>query len=320
MAARRSLQTPVISIGGLTMGGVGKSPMVAHLAARLREAGRDPAILTRGYKRKSPEPVVLIGRGAMASLNLTGDEAQMFLRAGHAHVGIGRNRYQVGREMEQRFAPSVFLLDDGFQHLRLARQHDIVLIDALNPFGGGVFPLGRSREPAHSLSRATAIVVTRAEPGHHNTGLERQLRACNPTAPIYRCRVVPREWVDVHSSLSLPVESPPFQKAAAFCGLGNPRSFWSTLEELKLDVVFHWAFDDHHSYRPEELQRLLAHARALGAEALVTTEKDALNLCHGAPELVAPLRLYWLKIGIEIEREEELIHQILEPGAQVSRK
>ncbi len=318
LAAQRSLATPVISIGGLTMGGVGKSPMVAHLAARLREAGRSPAILTRGYKRKSAEPIVLIPRGEIASSDLTGDEAQMFLRAGDAHVGIGRSRYDVGLLMEQRFAPGVFLLDDGFQHLRLRRQQDIVLIDGLNPFGGGVFPIGRSREPAHGLSRATALVVTRAEPGHHNTGLERQLRRYSD-APIYRCRVTPRQWVDVNSTLGIPVAEAAFKKVAAFCGLGNPRSFWSTLEELKLDLVFLWAFGDHHSYRPGELQRLLAQAQARGAEALVTTEKDALNLCDGATAIVSPLKLYWLKIGIEIEREEELLQQILQPLEQLPR-
>jgi len=318
LAAQRSLETPVISIGGLTMGGVGKSPMVAHLAERLRAAGRNPAVLTRGYKRKSAEPIVLVRRGEIASLDLTGDEAQIFLRAGDAHVGIGRNRYDVGLQMEQRFAPGVFLLDDGFQHLRLARQQDIVLIDGLNPFGGGVFPLGRSRESAHGLSRATALVVTRAEPGQHNTGLERQLRRYS-SAPIFRCRVTPREWAGVNSTLNIPVAEAPFRKVAAFCGLGNPRSFWSTLEELKLDLVFHWAFGDHHSYRPGELQRLLAQAQDCGAEALVTTEKDALNLCNGAPAIVSPLKLYWLKIGIEIEREEELLQQILQPVEQSPR-
>src|SRR5258706_12583006 len=145
---------------------------IRQWAACLRGEGRNPAVLTRGYKRKSAEPIVLIPRGEIASLDLTGDEAQMFLRAGDAHVGIGRSRYDVGLLMEERFAPGVFLLDDGFQHLRLRRQQDVVLIDGLNPFGGGVFPLGRSREPADSLSRATALVVTRAEPGQHNTGLE----------------------------------------------------------------------------------------------------------------------------------------------------
>lgn len=309
---RHSLHAPVISVGGLTMGGVGKSPMVAHLAAKLHEAGLNPAILTRGYKRKSPEPVVIVGRGEIASQYLTGDEAQMLLRAGHAHIGIGSDRYRVGLELERRFAPGVFLLDDGFQHFKLARRRDIVLIDGLNPFGGGVFPLGRSREPAESLRRATAIVLTRAEPGHHNTGLERQLRAHNSVAPIYRCRVIPREWIDAYSSLSAPAMEPPFRKVAAFCGLGNPRSFWSTLEELRLEVVFHWAFGDHHSYRPVELQRLLARAQEAGAEALVTTEKDALNLCNDACAIVSPLKVYWLKIGIEIEREEQLMRQITE--------
>ncbi len=185
------------------MGGVGKSPMVAHLAVRFQQAGRNPAILTRGYKRKSAEPLVLVRRGEHASLDLTGDEAQIFLREGAAHIGIGGHRYAVGQQMERHFAPGVFLLDDGFQHRKLARQHDIVLIDGLNPFGGGVFPLGRSREPAEGLARATAIVVSRAEPGQHNTGLERQLRQYNRTAPIFRCRVVPREWVDVHSTLAV---------------------------------------------------------------------------------------------------------------------
>ena len=312
-AVQHSLRAPVISVGGLTMGGVGKSPMVVHLAARLREAGYNPAILTRGYKRKSSEPEVLVPRGELASVHLTGDEAQMFLREGDAHIGIGKRRFKVGQEIERRFAPGVILLDDGFQHRRLARQQDLVLIDALNPFGGGVFPLGRGREPAEGLRRATALVVTRAEPGRHNTGLERRLRKYNATAPIYRCRVVAREWVDVQSTLHRPVADPGFRRVAAFCGLGNPRSFWSTLEELKLELVFRWAFGDHHSYRPLELLRLAALARDAGAEALVTTEKDVLNLCEDASALLAPLRLYWLKIGIEIEREEDLLRQIMSP-------
>ena len=296
VAGQQWLQKPVISIGGLSMGGVGKSPMVAHLAARLHEAGLNPAILTRGYKRKSSEPEVLVPRGELASVHLTGDEAQIFLREGCAHMGIGRNRLKAGQEMEKRFSPGVFLLDDGFQHRKLARQQDIVLIDALNPFAGGVFPLGRSREPVKGLSRATAIVVTRAEPGHQNTGLERRLRAYNATAPIYRCRVTPLHWVDAYSTMRRPVAEPGFQKIAAFCGLGNPRSFWSTLEELKLEVVFRWAFRDHHVYHPEELQRLVAQASHCGAEAFVTTEKDVLNLCEGSATLLAPFKVYWLKI------------------------
>jgi 3-deoxy-D-manno-octulosonic-acid transferase len=308
MRARRTLQTPVISIGGLTMGGAGKSPMAAHLAMRLREAGRNPAILTRGYKRKSLEPMVIVARGGAASTDLTGDEAQMFIRAGDAHVGIGKDRYGTGRRMENMLKPDVFLLDDGFQHVRLARKHDIVLVDVWDPLGHGVFPLGRSREPAASLRRATAIVVTRIAPRQHITGLERLLRSYNPSAPIFHSSVVPRRWISVESNS---LDEPVFKRVAAFCGLGHPDSFWRTLEALKLEVVFCWAFGDHHSYRPEELERLAAQAVAAGAEALVTTEKDVLNLREDALALVAPLKLYWLKIDLEIEKEEELLRLIL---------
>ena len=185
-ALRRQLEAPVISIGGLTMGGVGKSPMVAHLARRLHEAGRNVAILTRGYRRSSHEPVVIVERGDEAPSALTGDEAQSFLRAGAAHVGIGKDRFAVGTRMERQLRPDVFLLDDGFQHGKLARKHDIVLIDALNPFGGGVFPLGRSREPAEALRRATILMATRTEPGIPITGLEMLLRPYNTEAPIFR--------------------------------------------------------------------------------------------------------------------------------------
>jgi tetraacyldisaccharide 4'-kinase len=252
--------------------------------------------------------MVIVARGGAASTDLTGDEAQMFIRAGDAHVGIGRDRYETGRRMEEMLKPDLFLLDDGFQHVRLARKHDIVLVDVWDPLGGGVFPLGRSREPATSLRRATAIVVTRIAPRQHITGLERLLRSYNPSAPIFHSSVVPQRWVSVESNS---LESPAFRRVGAFCGLGHPDSFWRTLEALKLEVVFRWAFGDHHSYRPAELERLAWQAAAAGAEALVTTGKDVLNLMEDAPRLVAPLKLHWLKIGIEIEKEEELLRLIL---------
>ena len=306
-ALQRELHTPVISVGGLTMGGVGKSPMVAHLAARLREKGRNPAILTRGYRRRSAEPVLILERGHPAPATLTGDEAQILLRGGDAHVGIGKNRYAVGVRMERQLRPGVFLLDDGFQHEKLARKHDIVLIDALYPCAGGVFPLGRSREPAEALRRATILVVTRSEPGVPITGLEMLLRPYNTHAPIFRSWVRPLEWIDAATGEARPAGELGLKRVAAFCGLGNPRSFWKTLEGSGLDVAFRWTFEDHHSYQPDELRRLAQQAALAGAEALVTTEKDILNLFEGAAEVVAPLKLYWLRIGIEIENEEALL-------------
>ena len=149
-----------------------------------------------------------------------------------------------------------------FSTMRLARTQDIVLIDALDPFGGGMFPLGRRREPSESLARASAIVVTRVEPG-------RTLRACarccaryNRDAPIFRRASIPRYWVDYESKMHVARRGVKLGPVAAFCGLGNPRSFWKTLEELGIDVAFRWAFGDHHHYRPAELERLAKQARA----------------------------------------------------------
>lgn len=310
LATRRALTTPVVSIGGLTLGGSGKSPMVAHLAARLHEAGRNPAILTRGYKRTSPGRIIVVPRGESASPETTGDEAQIFIRAGDAHVGIGADRFAAGARIERELAPDIFLLDDGFQHLRLDRSHDIVLIDALDPLAGGVFPLGRLREPLESLARADIIVLTRVEPGQNVSAIEFLLRQHNPKAPIFRSRVVPRDWVDVDCGAVRGTANPGFRRVAAFCGLGAPRAFWRTLEQLGLEIAFRQAFPDHHRYRAADLRKLAAQAVAAGAEVLATTQKDAINLPPEAAALVAPLKLLWLNIGIEIENQEELLRRI----------
>lgn len=310
-AQRRSLSTPVVSIGGLTMGGTGKSPMVAHLAHLLRASGRNPAILTRGYHRKSHDPIVIVPCGEKASTDLTGDEAQIYVRSGDAHVGIGSDRYDVGLRIEETLSPDIFLLDDGFQHSRLARTQDVVLIDALDPFGGGMFPLGRRREPRRSLQRASAIVVTRVEFGQDIAGLKRVIRGFNPAAPIYSARVAPREWIDCESNTGCLVAEVKLGRVAAFCGIGNPRAFWRTLEEMEIDVTFRWIFSDHHHYKPDELRRLARMAAECGADALVTTEKDVINFCEQATTIVAPMKILWLKIGIEIDREEEFLQQLL---------
>ncbi len=293
-ASSRKLERPVISVGALTMGGAGKSPFVGHLAQKLAEAGRTPAILTRGYGRKSKLDVI-VPRGGSAPVEETGDEAQTYVRQAAAHVGIGGDRYEVGRRMERELNPDVFLLDDGFQHFRLHRDHDIVLIDALDPLGGGVFPLGRLREPVSALARATAIVITRAE-GRH-VGIEQLIRRYNPRAPIFRARIIARME-----------GGEPVSPVGAFCGLGQPRTFWRTLETLGIQAAPRLVFPDHHRYTARDLEEIGRHAAEAGAEALVTTEKDMMNLPAGA---ALPLKVYCLRIGIEIENEAELLRHIL---------
>jgi len=311
LASRRSLSAKVVSVGALAMGGSGKSPIVAHLAGLLEAAGHNVAILTRGYGRQSRLEIV-VPRGGQAAASATGDEAQAFLRSAHAHVGIGADRYRVGRLVEKQFAPHVFLLDDGFQHFGLKRDEDLALIDALDPLGGGVFPLGRLREPLSSLKRATAVIVTRAEPGQSIFSLERLIRRYNREAPIFLSRVVPKRWHALDGSALLPADrfSCP---AGAFCGLGQPRSFWRTLQLLGIKVAFRREFGDHHSYSLSDLRRLAARASAEGVEALVTTQKDMLNLPRDAAEWLGPHKLWWLEIGVEIDHQEELLRRITPP-------
>jgi tetraacyldisaccharide 4'-kinase len=208
-------------------------------------------------------------------------------------VGIGSDRYQVGYKMQRELRPDVFLLDDGFQHFGLTRDRDIVLIDALDPLGGGVFPLGRLREPMTALARATAVVITRAENRH--SGIERLVRQYNPNAPIFRARVVPLEEV-------------PSGPVGAFCGLGQPRTFWRTLETLGIHAAPRMVFPDHHRYSAADLEEIGRQAVAAGAQVLVTTEKDMMNL---APGMALPLKIYCLHIGIEIENEMELMRHLL---------
>jgi len=305
------LNAPVISVGGLTVGGSGKTPLVLWLAQRLKEAGLRVAILTRGYRRAAPEKVTLIAPGAQAPAALTGDEAQIFVRSAVGAVGIGAGRIAVGRAIEERFRPDVVILDDGFQHLRLSRDLDIVVLDSLDPFGGGdVLPLGRLREPAASLERAGVVVYTRTEPGRNYPAIDAQVRAYNPAAPIFRSRVRPLFWTDCVSGAQLSPAGVKGLKCAAFCGLANPASFWTTLRGLGCRLLFQKEIADHHRYSPAELRFLAAEARSAGAEVVLTTEKDAMNLCEGAGAIFAPLSLLWLKIGLEVEGGEDLVRLV----------
>ena len=310
-ARTRRLDAPVISVGNLTMGGTGKTPCVLRLAAELKQRGRKPGILTRGYGRVSPEKHLIVAPGDPVSAVRTGDEPQMFIRSGLAPVGIGADRFETGAALRREFGVDVLLLDDGFQHWPLARDLDIVLIDALNPFGGGaVFPLGRLREPHAALSRAHIVLITRSDLNNLACAIERQVRLFNPAASVFRARLEPAAWVEYRTSRRFPLTDRPFERAAAFCGLGNPQGFRRTLDQLGVGLADWLEFDDHHRYRPLELRFMASQFQAKGATAVVTTQKDAVNLCDESDNLMAPLPLYWLDAVLVVEREEEFFGEI----------
>jgi tetraacyldisaccharide 4'-kinase len=254
-------------------------------------------------------------------------------------MGIGANRYEMGsRLLNARPAdnaktgtpdvtPDVIVLDDGFQHLALERDVDLVLVDATDPFGGGrMLPLGRLREPASSLNRAAAILLTRAEPGRSYAELEEKLRLLNPNAPIFRSWTRPLAAVEVSTGSEWPLADLADKRILAFCGLGNPESFWRVLRREGLGLVERLGFRDHHHYNQMDLERIALTAAARRADLVLTTEKDLVNLtgaldpsmastgeiAKALRDSFANLPLCWLKIETVVEQGEELIGWIEE--------
>jgi tetraacyldisaccharide 4'-kinase len=225
----------------------------------------------------------------------TGDEAQLLLKA--ANVGIGSNRWSVGKRMQEQFQPDVFLLDDGFQHAKLQRCVDMLLLDGIDPLAGGApFPLGRLREPVSAMERADIIVITRAGRRRFDGLLQRL-----PKAPVFLADVGISRWMP---------DRPPLDSVAAFCGLANPDTFLETLKMSGASVVLSKSFPDHHRYTREELIALTSEAKLRGARSLVTTQKDFVNLPEDAAECVAPLNLYHVEVSLRVRDESAFLAQL----------
>jgi tetraacyldisaccharide 4'-kinase len=293
-ARTRAVQAPcpVVSVGNLSVGGTGKTPFSIWLCARLRERGYEPGVALRGYRRATADRIVAAA-GAPPDVARMGEEAALHLRAKHAAVAVGADRVASIRELLARGYADCAVLDDGFQHWRLRRDCDVVLVDALAPFGG-LLPLGRLREDVAALRRSDAVVVTRARAGRDYAGLVRRIRAVNARVPISFARIV----------ATLPERAP--GRAGAFCGLGQPEAFRETLSELGYTgAALDWfeAFPDHHHYTEDEVDALLARA-----PALLTTEKDWLNLParHQRDARIVPLA-----VRVEIDDGDALVELIV---------
>jgi tetraacyldisaccharide 4'-kinase len=304
--AARRLPVPVVSVGNITAGGTGKTPVTIELLRDFRAS--HPALLTRGHGRHTRDLVLLPRGDEKLPIELTGDEAQLYMRGACAPMAIAPDRFEAGTHLLGTSPEiGVFFLDDGFQHLQLERDFDLVLVDSTHPFGGGaLLPLGRLREPLEGLARADAFLITREDEAPNVEAIEAELRRFNPKAPIFRARVELRRWTNLRGETFSP-EALKGLRSVAFCGLGNPGTFWRSLDQLGVDTLERIDYGDHHRYSPLEVRRLARHAEDIGVEALVTTAKDAVNLCPEFGRIVEPLRLYWLEIGVRIENRAELI-------------
>ena len=308
MARARKLPVPVVSVGNITTGGTGKTPVTIELLRDFQN--RNPGLLTRGHGRSTGEIVLLPSGCETLPIGLTGDEAQLYVRGVGVPIAVGAERYDAAVRLLEEVPVDLFFLDDGFQHVQLQRDFNLVLIDALNPFGGGhLLPLGRLREPLKGLARADAFLITRATEAAAIRGIESVLQRYNPQAPVFFSRTKGRCWSNDAGEV-IDLQAMNSQKSIAFCGLGNPNAFWRTLDTLGVRPLECFQYGDHHRYKPTEIRRLSRHALDLGVDTLLTTAKDAVNLCPGVQTMLGGLKLYWLEIGVEIDRREELLSLI----------
>ena len=307
------LPRSTISVGNLTVGGTGKTPVVGFLCDYLNQAQKSVAVLTRGYGRKSRLPILLQGSNlTQYQVKETGDEPCIL--ACHLKNGVvvvDANRARGGRLALQATSPQVFLLDDGFQRRSLSRDLDIVTLDAANPWGNGyLLPLGKLREPTSQLRRADLLWITRVNQTSDDLEEIRRRIHKKIIKPMVFSAHVAQQLVSCSGQNRLPLTDLKDKKVVAFCGIANPRSFEQTLLELGARLVSFRSFADHHSFRKKELKELSALAQQLNADWLVTTEKDAVRLESSYGELGRDC--YYLEIGIKILAGAENLKKMLE--------
>ncbi len=276
----KRLSVPVVSVGNITCGGTGKTPTVEMLARDLAERGRRPAILSRGYRASRPRQA--IGHEDTAVVN---DEFAV-LSANVPDVPHlqGKNRVETGHRAVAA-GSDVIILDDGFQHVRLGRDLDFVLVDALRPFSNGcVLPAGLLREPLSCLQHADLFGITRSElvSEAQLSTLKTYLQRRFPGIDRVVLRTLPVGWTDGQGA-SWPTEALVGRTVLAFCGLGHPRAFRLGLEQLGLRVARFLCFRDHHRYTLEDLQRIESIAGRMRVDDVVMTQKDAVKLPAHAP-------------------------------------
>jgi len=317
----QELGCPVISIGNLTVGGTGKTPVAEMLARELQKRGRRVAILSRGYKSVPrpfvqrlqnrifkhldlfPPRIVSDGNRVLLDSRRAGDEPHMLAKnLPGVCVLVDKDRVKSGLHALRHFDSDVLLLDDGLQYQRLRHRLDVVLVDRQSPFGNEhLLPRGTLREPPSNLRRASFIIVTKSGP-EPDTALMSRLRRLNPTAAIIECDHAPRHWQDILTGEKLPLEHLKGCHVGAMSGIARPESFEDAVRRLGANVEITKAFADHHRFTKKEIFRFLEWCDRRSLDALVTTEKDAVRF----PEIDDPrVPMLYLRVEIEILRGRE---------------
>ena len=279
-----SLNAPTISIGNLTTGGTGKTPLVALVARSLADRGEKVCILTRGYGRENASERVLVSDGdtVLCDARTGGDEPVelAYKLIGKSAIVADRDRVTAAEWARENLGSTVFVLDDAFQHRRAKRDVDVVCIDATNPFGNGkMLPAGMLRENLDNLSRSDAVVITRCDLVRDVSAIQKEVKRLARDLPIFQSsnkitRVIPIESILSGEATASAPQTPAF----AFCGLGNPSNFFRQLEKEGLVLAGRKTYSDHHFYTAKDVAEIERRARSTGAEFLITTVKDAVRL------------------------------------------
>jgi tetraacyldisaccharide 4'-kinase len=307
---------PVISVGNLTTGGTGKTPLVKWLATQMSLSGQRVCVLTRGYGRKSSGRIVVSDYATVLSnVREAGDEPFLLARElqGHAAVICDANRVAAAEWAVEHLSSECFILDDAFQHQRIKRNFNILTVDATNPWGNGrLLPAGILREPISQLTRADCIVITRADDLETTDRVRAEIREQLNNTPVFTSRVKVVQTRSLIDGASVEDFDAGKTRVAAFCGIGNPDSFFSLLRRNKYDVAYTRAFRDHHQYTQAEVSRFVTEANSRGAQFILTTAKDAVKLNDLKFDIPC------LVVDAEIEIDDEA--QLLAPIHQAVRK
>ena len=318
---RFPLGCQVISVGNITAGGTGKTPVVEIFARELQKSGRRVAILSRGYRKrelpwyrrlfegKTPPRIVSDSKALLLDSEMGGDEPYMLAKnlPGVA-VLVDKNRVKSGRYAVKRFNCDTLILDDGFQYWKLQHMLEVVLVDKTNPFGNGhILPRGVLREPVRSLKRADVIFITKSN--GESAELRQQIRGLNRTAEIIECCHQPRYLQNVYTDEHLPLEWLKGKTLSSLAGIAVPQSFENSLRALGAKVIHCVKYADHHRYSEEEIVDVLNRAADYKTDALLTTEKDAVRF----PRLAStPVPVYYLRVDIELLRGTGSFHDAVE--------
>ncbi len=310
---RYRLPCPVISIGNLTTGGTGKTPMTQTLCRLLQAEGRKVAILSRGYGGRHERGCAVVSDGQNVRLNAreAGDEAYLLARTlTGVPVVVGKDRRVTGKLAWEQFQPDVIVLDDGMQFWQLHRDLDIVLLNACEPFDNGwTFPRGLLREPPSHLRRAGIVVLTnikRAGPDQ-TEAVRAMVQQLAPGLPVFTADLAPRGLRAVADRSELPTDWLEGRRVCALCAIGNPASFESMIGELGGVLAARFRFRDHQEITLADREQVFAAGCQAQAQAVITTEKDAVKM---AP-LKSPLPLLALQVKMQIENEAEFLKRVL---------